>query len=29
VAGVSSNLKVTTPEDVVLASAVLGAQGRL
>jgi 2-C-methyl-D-erythritol 4-phosphate cytidylyltransferase len=29
VAGVSSNLKVTTPEDVVLAGAVLGAQGRL
>ncbi|MGE5161488.1 MAG: 2-C-methyl-D-erythritol 4-phosphate cytidylyltransferase [Betaproteobacteria bacterium] len=29
VAGVSSNLKVTTPEDVVLASAVLRAQGRL
>lgn len=29
VAGVSSNLKVTTPEDIVLASAVLGAQGRL
>jgi 2-C-methyl-D-erythritol 4-phosphate cytidylyltransferase len=29
VAGVSSNLKVTTPEDIVLAGAVLGAQGRL
>jgi len=29
VAGVSSNLKVTTPEDVVLAGAVLWAQGRL
>jgi 2-C-methyl-D-erythritol 4-phosphate cytidylyltransferase len=29
VAGVSSNLKVTTPEDVVLACAVLRAQGRL
>jgi 2-C-methyl-D-erythritol 4-phosphate cytidylyltransferase len=29
VTGVSSNLKVTTPEDVVLAGAVLGAQGRL
>jgi 2-C-methyl-D-erythritol 4-phosphate cytidylyltransferase len=29
VAGVSSNVKVTTPEDVVLAGAVLGAQGRL
>ncbi len=29
VAGVSSNLKVTTPEDIVLAIAVLGAQGRL
>lgn len=29
VAGVSSNLKVTTPEDVVLAGAVLRAQGRL
>lgn len=29
VPGVSSNLKITTPEDVVLASAVLGAQGRL
>ena len=29
VAGVSSNLKVTTPEDLVIASAVLAAQGRL
>ena len=29
VAGVTSNLKVTTPEDVVLAGAVLRAQGRL
>jgi 2-C-methyl-D-erythritol 4-phosphate cytidylyltransferase len=29
VAGVTSNLKVTTPEDVVLAGAVLKAQGRL
>lgn len=29
VAGVSSNLKVTTPEDIVLAGAVLRAQGRL
>ena len=29
VAGVSSNLKVTTPEDLVLAGAVLQAQGRL
>ena len=29
VVGVTSNLKVTTPEDVVLASAVLKAQGRL
>jgi len=29
VAGVTTNLKVTTPEDVVLAGAVLRAQGRL
>ena len=29
VAGASSNLKVTTPEDLVLAAAVLKAQGRL
>jgi 2-C-methyl-D-erythritol 4-phosphate cytidylyltransferase len=29
VAGVSTNLKVTTPEDLVLACAVLDAQGRL
>jgi 2-C-methyl-D-erythritol 4-phosphate cytidylyltransferase len=29
IAGVTSNLKVTTPEDVVLAGAVLKAQGRL
>ena len=29
VPGVSSNLKVTTPEDLVLAAAVLKAQGRL
>lgn len=29
VAGVSSNLKVTTPEDLVLAGAVLKAQGRI
>jgi len=29
IAGVTSNLKVTTPEDVVLAGAVLRAQGRL
>ena len=29
VQGVSSNLKVTTPEDLVLAGAVLAQQGRL